>query len=66
MSAVAGVFQILIFCIVGLAGVAFWSGAIIAIWMLILGKFNRPVICPKCGTDLRAPNLHKQPFSGTP
>jgi hypothetical protein len=60
---IAGIIQVILFCIVGLAGIAFWSGAIIAIWMLILGKFHRPLKCPKCGADLRTPNARKQPFS---
>jgi hypothetical protein len=66
MDMAAGLIQGILFCVVGLGAIAFWSGAIIAIWMLILGKFNRPVICPSCGADLRSPGSAKKPFAGTP
>jgi hypothetical protein len=36
----------------GLLSIAFSVGVVVALWMLILGKFERPRTCPSCGAEL--------------
>jgi hypothetical protein len=66
MNEAGEVLLILAWCVAAVLVIALVSGAIIALWMLILGKFHRPVICPKCGCIIRASTGRPQPFSDNP
>ena len=54
MTIAGGILMMVVWGFAVLMGIAFWTGAVIAVWMLILGKLplQGPKVCPKCGTDL--------------